>query len=277
VIAVLHASPAVFLEKARDYLQATILENNVLLGIAHRAVRQPDRYPNGVWSATIEEGGRVVGAALQTPPFPILVSALPAGGVGALMGVLVARELPGVIGPEETVREMIQRIGASVAREQRHRLYALREKPEPPSVPGRMRAMEPGDRALALGWLEEFDRDVGDRRGAGERALAIDLGLPTGQYFVWEDGVPVSMASRIETPPDGCRIGAVYTPPDRRRRGYAEAIVSSLSRRCLEEGRAWCCLFTDLANPTSNSIYQRIGYRPLRDVVKAEFSGPIRV
>src|SRR5437016_7359102 len=104
-----------------------ILENNVLLGIAHRAVRQPDRYPKGVWCATIEESTRVVGAALQTPPFPIFVSALPADGVGALLGILVGCELPGVIGPEETVRELIRRIGASAAKEQRHRLYALRE------------------------------------------------------------------------------------------------------------------------------------------------------
>jgi predicted GNAT family acetyltransferase len=79
------------------------------------------------------------------------------------------------------------------------------------------------------------------------------------------------MASRLDTPPAGCRIGAVFTPPERRRRGYASALVAAVSRRSLEEGRSWCSLYADLANPTSNSIYQAIGYQPLHDVVRAAF------
>jgi predicted GNAT family acetyltransferase len=277
VIAVVHESPAAFLDRAKDFLQATALENNVLSGIAHRAVSEPGRYPQGVWCATLETNGVITGAALMTPPFPILVSLLPSDGVEALLRVLGGSDLSGVIGPEETVRRLSARLGAKVALEQRQRLYALREKPGAPALPGRMRAMGPDDRALGLEWLGEFDREIGERRGAKDRALALDLGLPKKQYFLWEERSPVSMASRIETPPDGCRIGSVYTPPDHRRRGYAGAIVAGLSRLSFEEGRAWCCLFTDLANPTSNSIYPRIGYRPVRDALKVEFAGAIRV
>ena len=66
--------------------------------------------------------------------------------------------------------------------------------------------------------------------------------------------------------PHGIRIGAVYTPPELRRRGYASALVAAVSQAELDRGRRWCFLFTDLANPTSNRIYQAIGYRPIRDV-----------
>jgi predicted GNAT family acetyltransferase len=42
--------------------------------------------------------------------------------------------------------------------------------------------------------------------------------------------------------------------------------VAELTRRLIAGGRQFCFLFTDLANPTSNSIYQRVGYRPVTDV-----------
>jgi hypothetical protein len=38
-----------------------------------------------------------------------------------------------------------------------------------------------------------------------------------------------------------------------------------LSRQLLGEGNRFCCLYTDLDNPTSNAIYARIGYRPVSD------------
>ena len=69
----------------------------------------------------------------------------------------------------------------------------------------------------------------------------------------------------------GVRIGAVYTPPEHRRRGYATATVASLSRAMLDRGRRACYLFTDLANPTSNHIYAEIGYEPVCDVDEIRF------
>ena len=66
--------------------------------------------------------------------------------------------------------------------------------------------------------------------------------------------------------PNGIRIGPVYTPPEQRRRGYGSALTAALTQQLLDGGRRFCFLFTDLANPTSNSIYQRIGYRPVTDV-----------
>ena len=72
--------------------------------------------------------------------------------------------------------------------------------------------------------------------------------------------------------PRGVRIGMVYTPPEHRRRGYATALVGALSQRCLADGRSFCCLFTDLANPVSNAIYPKVGYRPVADVEEIDFA-----
>ena len=74
--------------------------------------------------------------------------------------------------------------------------------------------------------------------------------------------------------PHGIRIGAVYTPPEQRRRGYASAVTAAASQAQLDQGRRWCFLFTDLANPTSNRIYQAIGFRPIRDIIQIRFDRP---
>jgi len=81
----------------------------------------------------------------------------------------------------------------------------------------------------------------------------------------------VSMASFGGVTPNGVRIGPVYTPPELRGRGYASALVAGTSQQLLDGGKRFCFLFTDLANPTSNGVYQRLGYRPVEDRVVMEF------
>ena len=79
------------------------------------------------------------------------------------------------------------------------------------------------------------------------------------------------MAGYAGPTPNGIRIGAVYTPPDLRRQGFASAVTASLSQHLLDQGRKFCFLFTDLLNPTSNKIYQQVGYRPVSDVDRYDF------
>jgi predicted GNAT family acetyltransferase len=88
---------------------------------------------------------------------------------------------------------------------------------------------------------------------------------------LWEDGGLVSMACKNRPTRKGISVGMVYTPPEARRRGHATACVGELSRQLLQTGREFCVLFADILNPTSNSIYQIIGYRSLGNFAEYEF------
>ncbi|MFX1281261.1 MAG: GNAT family N-acetyltransferase [Promethearchaeota archaeon] len=89
--------------------------------------------------------------------------------------------------------------------------------------------------------------------------------------LLFDNEVPVSMARKAGKSINGNSINMVYTPPQLRKKGYATECVARLSKLLLEEGNSYCFLFTDLSNPTSNSIYQKIGYRPIMDVDEYHF------
>src|SRR5438093_1092376 len=101
---------------------------------------------------------------------------------------------------------------------------------------------------------------------AAEARANAERWIAGGRLRLWEDGVVVSMAGASGPTPNGIRVGAVYTPPDKRRRGYASALVAALSQEQLDTGKKFCFLYTDLANPTSNKIYQDVGYEPVCDI-----------
>jgi predicted GNAT family acetyltransferase len=82
----------------------------------------------------------------------------------------------------------------------------------------------------------------------------------------------VSMAGLTRQVAGTIRVGPVYTPPGLRRRGYAGAVTAAVSRAALDAGADEVLLFTDLANPTSNSLYQRLGFQPVEDRVLMSFA-----
>ena len=92
-------------------------------------------------------------------------------------------------------------------------------------------------------------------------------GVADGRIWLWEaqDATPVSLAGRTATAIGVARVAPVYTPPEARRRGYGAAITAACTADALQRDAEHVVLFTDLANPTSNSIYQRIGFRPVAD------------
>ncbi len=94
---------------------------------------------------------------------------------------------------------------------------------------------------------EEFDRDK------------------SRMFLLFENNEPVSMAREAGKTPNGVFVNFVYTPIPLRRNGYATECVAKLSKYLLDSGKRYCFLFTDLSNPTSNSIYQKIGYQPVID------------
>ena len=140
-----------------------------------------------------------------------------------------------------------------------------------------MRLADASDRELLLAWVGAFAgrRYARDPRRPRAPSGSIDARLAGGDagFALWEaGGRPVSLVGFGGPTPNGIRIGPVYTPPELRGRGYASALTAQLSQRQLDCGRRFCFLYTDLANPTSNAIYMRIGYEQVCDSRELAFS-----
>jgi predicted GNAT family acetyltransferase len=144
-------------------------------------------------------------------------------------------------------------------------------------VAGGLRFAAEADRPRLLEWLAAFAHEAlheDDRDDAALNAIVDHrLASAAAGLALWEDGEAVSLAGFGGATPNGIRIGPVYTPPGLRGRGYASALVAALSQLLLDGGRRFCFLYTDLANPTSNAIYRRIGYRLVCESAELRFDG----
>jgi hypothetical protein len=260
---------AEFAEAAAPLLLSDVGRYNLMLGISHTLVTVPERYPERrLW--VVEDASGVVGAALRTPPFHLLIS----GSVEPLAAT--GLDVPGVNGAEPEVHRFAAAWTAATGgtssvhlRLGVHRLDSVEDVPVPS---GRIRRAAPADRDLLVGWMLDFTREAGLQGGDGHASESVDAKLGNGDDLViWEDrGEVVSMSGSSFAPPGCARVGPVYTPPTRRGRGYATALVAELSRRLLAAGRSPCFLYTDLANPTSNGIYRRIGYRHICEAAEVD-------
>ncbi len=262
-----------FLAEGGDFLVAREAEHNLLLGVCQNLRDTPESFSGPPYLAIVTDADRIVAAALQTPPFQLVLSEIddPAA-IPLLADDLVDRDLPGAIGPVDHVRALMAereaRGSPPAHRTTAERIFRLTAVTPPGSVPGRVRFAEPADRDLVARWLAAFMREALEEAEAGDVEAMTDRWLARRgrTLHLWEDGEVVSLAGVGSQTPNGVRIGPVYTPPEARNRGYASALVASVSQAQLDAGRRFCFLFTDLANPTSNHIYTTIGYEPVRDV-----------
>jgi GNAT superfamily N-acetyltransferase len=208
---------------------------------------------------------------MRTPPHKVLVTDLPSEAAAPVVDCLSDRfdAIPAVLGPPATAeavgRAWVGRHGGSCRPGMLQGLYRLDEVVRPDGVPGAMRPAGPEDVARVVEWGRGFGLDTGIPFPAGREP--IRQWIRHDALRLWEhDGVPVSVAVAHGRTGLGVRIGYVFTPLERRGRGYASALVADLSREMLDAGCAWCVLYTDLSNPTSNRIYRRIGYRLIEEV-----------
>lgn len=236
--------------------------------------------------ACVRDEDRVLALATQTPPHNLLVHVLE--GVSdpllSLVSALADRgvDLPGVHGQK---RDALRFASAwheitghdhTISMEQR--LYRL-DTVEPVGVgvgkerAGRFRLAEPRDRDILVPWVEAFVEEAVGGRSHPDPGGLVERHTRAGTLGLWDCSGPVSMTASSRSTPGGAAISLVYTPPEARGRGHATACVAAMSQRLLDAGKAYCTLFTDLANPTSNALYQRIGYRTIGDFLEIRFLG----
>ncbi len=274
-------SPEEFETEAGPFLSLREAENNLILGLVS-GLKAGRRFgPQAPFFTVVYLDGRVVGAAMRTPPLNLILAA--GTEERALRPILDRLEsetdaIPGMSGPKAlaaiAAREWSDRHDLKARVVMASRVYRLTKVKPPRQVAGRMRVATRADSELIASWFRAFAiESQPDHNDSLEHAReSASYWIDGGALHLWEDGGPVSMAGAGGRTPNGIRVSAVFTPPERRRRGYASALVASLSQAQLDAGRRFCFLFTDLANPTSNRIYQDIGYEPVSDVDEYRFA-----
>ncbi|SEG87225.1 FR47-like protein [Nonomuraea solani] len=252
---------------AEPFLLGDPVRNTVALTVlAGLRAGMPVNDPLFGWWTT---GGEVGGAFFHTPPSPLGLFAVPVEAVVPLVEALNG-DVATVVGPLEVTAEVTRLLG-DPARVVSERLYRL-AKLDVPRVPGRGRLAVPGDFPLLVSWYQAFGDEVQMRDG--DVVERVSRRLTGGELILWEDdGAPVSFAGLSPAAGGVCRIGPVYTPPSRRRRGYGAAVTAYATQVGLAGRGDHVVLFTDLDNPTSNAIYQAIGYEPVADYAHITYGG----
>lgn len=269
--------PAELLDRARPLLQGQPVRHNLILSILERRLLEP--LPGRYWVASRE--GRCVGMAMQSPlHMPALLTRMPAPAAAALAEEIAsssAGSVPGVIAEAATAAafagQWSEATGAAVTPEEGARLYRLARLTPPPAPGGRLRLATEADLPVLLEWWRAFSIETG-AEGEGPAEQAVARNLHSQRLFVWEDDGPRSMCGATPAIAGVSRIGAVYTPSQSRRRGYAAAAVASLCQRLRRQDGARPILYTQLANPTSNRIYRRLGFRAVAEVTRYRFGAP---
>jgi uncharacterized protein len=280
-----HTDPRAFLASLDTGDVGFEARNNLLMGLAQTFVDRPGVYGEyRTWE--VVDRGRTVGAAVITLPRRLVVADGVAAGAEALAAA-VRDDLgvvPGVIANRPTVDDFVAAwqgvTGASAKVTMEQGVYSLAEVRPLAAAHGSPRPAVDSDADLLVEWIIAFSAEAlpEDPVSAEEARELVGhrlVGDPMHTVWLWvAGGEVVSMSGHGNVTPNGVRIGPVYTPPRHRGNGYATALVAAQSQWLLDRGCRFCFLFTDLANPTSNAIYERIGYRKVAEAVDYRFTQP---
>ncbi len=279
-------SPTAFHAAVGDLLLRDECLHSVVIGLVHRLLQaeqgtdwsagsgEPDRDFLG---ALYGDDGEVTAAVWRTAPYPLGISGGSEEGLRCLLPTLqkLGIELEGFNGERWVAEAIAAEFSAHDGRDTKvimdQRLFRLTEVRAPTPVPGTMVDATWDEVDLVRDWAHRFAVECGlaDLHSrTPERPAALERG---GLRFWIKDGEPVAMAGSMRQSPHGASISWVYTPHAHRGRGYASNLVAALSQYYLDHGKDFCCLFTDQANPTSNKIYQALGYEPVTDFRRIQF------
>ena len=264
--------PSRVLERAGSHLSSDPVLHNLIMTVLKARVAHPE--PGRYWM--VEADGAVTGVVLQSPlTFFATCTPMADAHATAAVDAIVdgGTELPGIIGEAGTAARFAghwtERTGQPAEPVQGQRIYALDAPAPARPTPGTHRPAEETDRRLLVEWMNAFGAETAEGPGGAEEV--VERRLANGDLWLWEDDGPASLAG-IHAPVVGvCRVGPVYTPRRLRGRGYASALVTAVSAAAVGAGHR-CMLYTDLANPVSNSIYRAIGYRAVAEALRYRFA-----
>jgi predicted GNAT family acetyltransferase len=274
----LHDSVDDFCSVALDIYRRDPISATVELAALRAGLADSDPAPLLV---TVWDCQKPIGAALQRPRLPLLCGGLPPAAVDHVVAEFLnlGIRLTGIQGPSATAAALAAAwcsatgMVSTVAMNQR--LYRLETLRPPPSVAGHARPAGPGDIDMLAEWVMLFSQEAfGDTPDRAASTRSVQAGKARGDEFVlWTlPSGPVSLAAVRPAAAGVSRIGPVYTPITERGHGYGSAVTAAAAAWAREHGADDVVLFTDLANPTSNTIYQRIGFQPISEYDRIDFT-----
>ncbi len=260
-----------FADRVEAFL-AERIERNVLATVLINLGASAFSTAHPLFAYSPAEGRDVSAVAIRTPPWPMIATGFddPASARELVERWLAEDpDLDGVSAEPVSARA-IAGAWTALTGGRSHRafsegMHVLKTVSEPENPPaGGLRVATAGDRELLIEWERAFVTEAGFGQSSQAERI-VDRRLKAGSQFVWDDNGAACTAGLNPAVAGTARVGPVYTPPQRRSRGYATAAVAALSNHALASGAQQCMLFTDLANPTSNRIYASIGYRRCGD------------
>ncbi len=263
--------PALVLEQAGTFLAGDPVGNSVILTLLHTRVAFPQ--PGGYWIVDLD--GEVAGVVLQSPlGSGATVTPMDSEAARAVVDAIIAggTNLPGVSGEAATAARFAghwsERARCAVRPRQGQRIYEVEHVTPVVAARGKIRRATGDDRDLLVVWYLAFHADIGE--APIDVAPIVERRLSAGHLWIWEGDRSVALAGLSDPVTGVVRIGPVYTPPEHRGHGYASSLVATASI-AVRRGGNRCILYTDLANPTSNSIYRALGFRAVSEVLRYSF------
>lgn len=268
------AGAAQFLSRSADVRSRLPVLTNVI-GTVAQSVVAGRVYEQAWWWLVLDDDGSPVACAMRTAPWNLILGPMDEQAARALAGAVAAADpdVPGINGPQGAVLALAAalpgRPGLHVT--MRELVHVLDRLVEPEGVPGVAVAAHAGELDQLLVWHEQFAVDAG--LPAHDLEPSVTARLAVGGFLWWVvDGEQVSLAGHTQPVPvtgGGAvgRIGPVYTPVEHRRHGYASALTAAVVRR-MQPACSVVMLFADAANATSNGLYERLGFRPVDEIVE---------
>ncbi|MDP5273592.1 GNAT family N-acetyltransferase [Chengkuizengella axinellae] len=260
------------------YLEKDEVINNLPLGILYSIINNTRIYDTKPFLSYIEEKGKPIFVMLRTPPHPLIIYGTEEHDQEAIdIAVndlhMKGISIPKVIGPISLVEQFTEKycelFNQSLKVDMHQKIYKLTEVNSIKRSEGKLRLAKIGEKMLLASWLQHFAEVTGTGEVTLEEANKIVGEFITNKtLYVWEVNEEiVSIANKTRATKNGIVINFVYTPKHHSKKGFATSCVTELSQLLLNEGYSFCSLYTDLENPTSNSIYVKIGYQPVADSI----------
>jgi len=276
-----YRDPQKFMDVCHSYFGENEAFCSLMLGISLRLVKNPLHYGTKPFLATMHKNDKLSLIAIMTPPHKLQITLIDKGSY-ELIELLVIKlseknwEIPGVLGEEKAVRIFdlywTKIAGKKGETGMKQRLYILRNVNKINLPSGSFRKAKLVELDLAYKWSLSFHKDcIGEKAVNHTVKKDIMKLINNEKLYFWQDTDPVSMACITRPTVNGCTIALVYTPDRFRNKRYGTAVVSKLSQLILEKGKKFCTLYTDLSNPASNHLYQRIGYKAVADFIDINF------